>query len=69
MHDLKVTNDPKRIGFYSGLVASLELPKSFAHGLTYDLQQSMFALFELISIYNMAKISGLCSYSMPQYLS
>ncbi|KAF7972101.1 hypothetical protein HWV62_18922 [Athelia sp. TMB] len=39
MHDLKVTNDPKRIGFYSGLV------------------QSMFALFELISIYNMAKFS------------
>ncbi|KAF7972102.1 hypothetical protein HWV62_18924 [Athelia sp. TMB] len=39
MYDLKVTDDPKRIGFYSGLV------------------QSMFALFELISIYNMAKIS------------
>ncbi|KZP32639.1 MFS general substrate transporter [Athelia psychrophila] len=39
MYDLKVTDDPKRIGFYTGLV------------------QSTFAVFELISIYNMAKIS------------
>ncbi|KZP23636.1 MFS general substrate transporter [Athelia psychrophila] len=39
MDYLHVTNDPKRIGFYSGLV------------------ESAFALFQLVAIYNMAKLS------------
>ncbi|KIM87578.1 hypothetical protein PILCRDRAFT_815139 [Piloderma croceum F 1598] len=36
---LHVTDDPKRIGFYSGLV------------------ESVFAIFQLLSIYNLAKLS------------
>lgn len=42
MADLHLTDDPSRVGFYSGLV------------------ESSFAIFQLFSIYQWARLSGMC---------
>ncbi|KAF7984626.1 hypothetical protein HWV62_12847 [Athelia sp. TMB] len=44
LNGLHVTDDPRRIGFYSGLVMN-------------DAQESTYAIFQLFSIYHFAKLS------------
>lgn len=61
LSDLHVTADPKKIGFYSGLVVGVIYACAFKcqFSLTaYQLQESIFAIFQLVAIYNTAKLSG-----------
>jgi hypothetical protein len=65
MNDLRLTDDPSRIGFYSGLVVSLVL-SSFSLSLAvadkatvaFVRKESICAIFQLFSIYQWAAVSG-----------
>lgn len=70
MEDLHLTDDPKRIGLYSGLVVRILVTIASVQPLFLTRyigdQESIFAIFQLMAIYNMAKLSG--RYKCPSHV-
>ena len=55
---LNILDDPSKVGFVSGLVVSDHLPRPLPIHISSDhRQESVFAAFQLISVYHWAKIS------------
>jgi hypothetical protein len=66
IRDLHVTDDSSRIGFYSGIVVSC-FPFLRVNALfDLSLQESAFAIAQLISIYQWARVSGTIDSGLKQ---
>lgn len=62
--DLHLTDDPSRIGFYSGLVVRC-IPTSAPLTSPHLFQESAFSVAQLTSIYHWARLSGPLTFSPP----